>query len=172
MTSLLVRPYFFLLKIKTVQEALKHSLYSILLNLPPRRQLLLSHPGPSWRSFSWRDLGVRHHMEISERSRCASGCPDEPRRRGYSPPACAHCQKNKNATFSENAKSSFWLDLCQLLIAGFIDEEFLTPQTIWMHNFFKSSAWFSSLKPQKKVKQNNCPRCNPPYLATPTASLA
>lgn len=87
---------FFLLKIKMEQEALRHSLYNILLNLPPHHQLLLIHPGPSWRSFSWRDLGVHHHMEISERSQCASGCPDEPQRRGYSPPACAHCWKNKH----------------------------------------------------------------------------
>lgn len=70
-----------------------HFLDDILLNPLPRRRLLQLHPGPSWRSFSWRGRGVRRHMETSGRSQCASGCPGEQRRRGCSPPACAHCRE-------------------------------------------------------------------------------
>lgn len=69
-----------------------HSLDDILLNPPPRRQLLQLHPGPSWHSFSLRGLGVHHRTETSGRSRCVSGCPGEPQRRGCLPPACAHCR--------------------------------------------------------------------------------
>lgn len=120
-----------------------HSLDKILLNLPPHRQLLQIHPGPSWHSFSWHGLGVHHHMETSGRSQCASGCPGGPQRRGCSPPACAHCQDrgcsrlfritsySRFDTFYQtgNLKQGYF----HSFIAGFIDEEFLTPQKIWTY---------------------------------------
>lgn len=60
-------------------------------NPPLHHQLRQLLPVPSWSSFSWRGLDVRRRTETWGRSRCASGCPGAPRRRGCSPPACAHC---------------------------------------------------------------------------------